>query len=258
MLVDSHCHLEFPDFKDDFDQTLKRASDALVTKMLTIATSISDFASVIKVAGKSSNIFASIGVHPENVVQEGVVDSSYIVALCASAKVIGIGETGLDYHYDNHDKDLQILSFIEHIKAAQATGLPLIIHTRDAGDDTLSIMADALKDRPYKAVIHCFTETLEFAKAALALGFYISFSGIVTFKNALTIQEIAKFVPIDRILVETDAPYLAPTPYRGKRNEPSYVASTAKFLADLKNVKYEDFCDITTDNFYQLFTKATR
>lgn len=258
MLVDSHCHLEFPDFKDDFDQTLKRASDALVAKMLTISTSISDFASVIKVAGRSPNIFASVGVHPENVVKEGVVNSSGIIALCANAKVVGIGETGLDYHYDNHDKNLQKLSFIEHIKAAQATGLPLIIHTRDAGEDTIAIMESALKEKPYTAVIHCFTETLEFAKSALALGFYISFSGIVTFKNALTLQEVAKFVPLHRILVETDAPYLAPTPYRGKRNEPAYVADTAKFLADLKDVKYEDFCDITTNNFYQLFTKATR
>jgi TatD DNase family protein len=255
MLVDSHCHLEFPDFKDDFDQILKKASDANVAKMLTISTSISDFASVIKVAGKSPHIFASVGLHPENVVSEPIMESASIVALCAGEKVIGIGETGLDYHYDNHDKRLQKLSFIEHIKAAQATGLPLIIHTRDAGDDTIGIMAE-FKDKPYNAVIHCFTETLEFAKAALNLGFYISFSGIVTFKNAVAIQEVAKFVPVERILVETDAPFLAPTPYRGKRNEPSYVVDTAKFIADLKNVEYKDFCDITTSNFYKLFTKA--
>lgn len=256
MLVDSHCHLEFPDFTTDFDQVLKRASDASVSVMLSISTSISDFASVIKIAGRAPNIFASVGVHPENVTREGVIPHTSIAALCAGDKVIGIGETGLDYHYENHDKALQKQSFIEHIKAAQITGLPLIIHTRDAGTDTLSIMEDALKNKPYKAVIHCFTESMEFAQKALSLGFYISFSGIVTFKNATSLQEIAKFVPLKRILVETDAPYLAPTPHRGKRNEPAYVAHTAKFLSDLKGVSYEDFCAITTDNFYKLFAKA--
>lgn len=256
MLIDSHCHLEFPDFTNDFDQVLKRASSAGVGTMLTISTSISDFASIMKIAGRAPNIFASVGVHPENAASEGAISHASIIALCASDKVIGIGETGLDYHYPNHDKALQKQVFIEHIKAAQHTGLPLIIHTRDAGNDTLEIMSTALREKPYKAVIHCFTENMEFAKAALSLGFYISFSGIVTFKNATSLQEIAKFVPLERILVETDAPYLAPTPYRGKRNEPAFVADTAKFIADLKGVNYEDFCAITTNNFYQLFVKA--
>ncbi len=256
MLIDSHCHLEFPDFADDFNDVMERAYEAGIKAMLSISTSIEDFASVIKIAGKAPNIFASVGLHPGNTSTEKIVPYTSIIALCKGSKVIGIGETGLDYHYENHDKGLQKQSFIEHIKAAQDTGLPLIVHTRDASHDTLIIMEEALKHKPYKAVIHCFTESVEFAKSALALGFYISFSGIVTFKNAIALQAVAKIVPIERMLIETDAPYLAPTPHRSKRNEPSYVVHTAKFLADLKDVDYKDFCAITTNNFYQLFTKA--
>jgi TatD DNase family protein len=256
MLIDSHCHLEFTQFTEDFDSVLKRARDVGISKMLSISTSIHDFASVVKIAAKSEDILISVGIHPEGVNDHGVVDNSHIIALCSSSKVVGIGETGLDYHYPDHNKELQKQNFIQHIKAAQFANLPVIVHTRDAGDDTLAIMSAMLKEKPYNAVIHCFTESMEFAKAALDLGFYISFSGIVTFKNALSLQEVAKFVPLSRMLVETDAPYLAPTPYRGKRNEPAFVSETAKFLADLKSVNYQDFCDITTSNFYKLFAKA--
>lgn len=256
MLIDSHCHLEFPDFKGDFEEVLNRAASSDVGLMLTISTSITDFKSVLKVASKSDKIFASVGIHPDHTITEPLCTAEQIAALCAHPKVIAIGETGLDYHYDNHDKALQHESFKAHIKAAQMTGLPLIVHTRDAEEDTVKILEEMLAIAPFKVVIHCFTGSPWLAERCLELGFYISFSGIVTFKNAVSLQDVAQFVPVERMLVETDAPYLAPVPFRGKRNEPSFVEHTARFVADLKNVPFKEFCDTVEDNFFNVFSKA--
>ena len=257
MLIDTHCHLEFEDFKSDLSQVIARAKDNGVAKLVTISTHISEFYKLAKIAALSPDIYASIGVHPDNVVSEGLYTSEMIKAACASKKVIGIGETGLDFYRSDDSKNLQIESFIEHIKAAQDTKLPLIVHTREAEDETLQILSNMMSLKSFHAVIHCFTGSLDFAHKCLDIGCYISFSGIVTFKNAISLQEVAKSVPIERMLIETDAPFLAPTPMRGKRNEPSFVAHTAQFLADLKNVPYQEFCDITSSNFFDLFGKAS-
>ena len=256
MLIDSHCHLHFANFKDDIELVLARAKQADIKAMLCVATSLEEFASVVKATTLGDNVYASTGVHPCNVDSTKIVQANQIAALCAHPKVIAIGETGLDYYHPNFDQSAQIKSLIEHIKASQITGLPLIIHTRNAGRETLDVLKQQLNIKHYSAVIHCFTESADFAAEALDMGFYLSFSGIVTFKNATDLQDIAKSVPLEKILVETDAPYLAPNPYRGKRNEPSYTRETARFIADLRGVKYDDFCKITTNNFYNLFTKA--
>jgi TatD DNase family protein len=257
MLIDSHCHLEFPDFKGDFKEVIDRAASSDVGLMLTISTSISDFQSVIRVASYAPNLYASVGIHPDNTLTEPQLSGAQIASLCAHEKVIGIGETGLDYHYENHDKQLQEKMFKAHIEAAQKTGLPVIVHTRDAEKDTVRILKEMLDKAPFKAVIHCFTGSRWLAEECLKLGFYISFSGIVTFKNAKSLQEVAEFVPVERILVETDAPYLAPVPFRGKRNEPSFVSHTAQFVADLKGITFKSFCDTVEDNFFKTFDKAS-
>ena len=257
MLVDSHCHLDFAELENDFNNILTRAASRDVAVLQTICTRTSDFYKVIKIAALNKNIYCSFGVHPLNV-KEGTLSHQQIISLCGHAKIVGLGETGLDYYYDNQSIELQKLSFIEHIKAAQQTGLPLIIHTRDAEEDTLQILQDMLKTGSFKGVIHCFTGTKWFAQECLKLGFYISFSGIITIKNAKDLQEIAKFVPLDRCLVETDSPYLAPMPYRGKRNEPSYVKEVAECLAILKNLSFAEISAVTTENFFQLFDKAKR
>ena len=256
MLIDSHCHLEFSDFKDDFDSILKKASDNGVEKMVTIGTKLSTFHKAIKIAGNYSQVFCSVGVHPSHVHEEGVVSWEKIVALCHHPKIIGIGETGLDYHYMRSSKEDQIASFTAHIKAAQETGLPLIVHTRDADEDTVSILKSQMAIKSFKCLIHCFTSTDWLATECLKLGAYISASGIVTFKNAKDIQETINKVDINRLLIETDSPYLAPTPFRGKRNEPAYVKHVAEFIADLKGLSFEEVAVATTNNFYKLFDKA--
>ena len=256
MLIDSHCHLEFEDFKDDFDSVLQRASDSGIEKMLTIGTKLSTFHKAIKIAGKRENVFCSVGVHPSHVHEEGVVTSDKLIALCPHPKIIGIGETGLDYHYMRSSREEQIKSFIEHIKAAQETGLPVIVHTRDADEDTVSIIKEHLEIKKFKFLIHCFTSSEWLANECLEMDGYISTSGIVTFKNATGIQNTIKNVSIDRLLVETDSPYLAPTPFRGKRNEPAYVKHVAEFIAELKGLSYEEVASTTTKNFYKLFDKA--
>lgn len=257
MLVDSHCHLDFAEFENDFNNILTRAASRDIVALQTICTRISDFYKVIKIAALNKNIYCSLGVHPLNV-KEGMLSYQQIISLCKHPKIIGLGETGLDYYYDKQSVELQKSSFIEHIKAAQHTGLPLIIHTRDAEEDTLQILQYMLKTGSFKGVIHCFTGTEWFAQECLKLGFYISFSGIITFKNAKNLQEVAKRVPLERCLVETDSPYLAPMPYRGKRNEPSYVKEVAEGLGMLKNLSFSEISFATTENFFQLFNKAKR
>lgn len=259
MLVDSHCHLDFDDFKEDFPEMLARAADAGVDTMVTINTRIAKFPTVLAIAEAHDNIYCTVGVHPHSAQDEPDVTTEQLIELASNPKVIGIGETGLDFFYDTSPRDIQETLFRNHIRAARETGLPIIVHTRDADDDCLRILEEEQAIGAFPGLIHCFTASRELAERSVAMGFYISLSGIVTFKNAADIGESVKaVVPIERILVETDSPYLAPMPHRGKRNEPSYTAHTARFLANLLDRNYEDFAAQTTDNFYTLFTKAIR
>lgn len=255
-LVDSHCHLDFDKFEDDFDGVLRRAERAGVGTMLTIGTHLSRFSHVRSIAEANDHIYCSVGVHPHEADSEGLDDPAPLIEAAAHPKVIGIGETGLDYYYEHSDRERQKTSFRTHIAAARAMALPLIVHTRDADEDTVEILTDEYENGPFPGLIHCFTASQSLADAVLKIGFYISFSGIVTFKNATDLQNTAKRVPADRLLVETDAPYLAPVPYRGKRNEPAYVAHTAAFLAELRGEAPETTARQTTQNFFRLFDKA--
>lgn len=258
MLVDSHCHLDFDSFDDDFDDVLARARTAGIGTMVTICTKLSEFERVRGIAEGQPDIYCSVGVHPHEAEDEGVDTASGLIARAAHEKVVGIGETGLDYFYEHSPRAAQATSFRAHIAAARETGLPVIVHTRDADEDTVDILRDEYAKGAFPGVIHCFTSTRALAEAALELGFYISLSGIVTFKSARDLQETAKIVPLDRLLVETDAPYLAPVPKRGKRNEPAFVAHTAAFLAELRGETPDAIANITTDNFFTLFAKARR
>ena len=258
MLIDSHCHLNFPDFADDLDAVIARARAAGVGVMQTICTEMAEFEAVYAIAEKNEGIYCSVGVHPNNKSeQEEIVSAQELIEKTARPKVIGIGETGLDYHYENMDKKWQKLSLIEHIKAAQVTGMPLIIHTRDAEDDTLELITSELSKGYFKFLIHCFTASKEFAEKIIALGGYISVSGIISFKSASAIRAAIQDVPLDRLLIETDSPYLAPTPHRGKRNEPEFVSIVNKTLAEIKGISEKECAKITSDNFFRLFDKVT-
>ena len=256
MLVDSHCHLNFPDFKDDLDNIISRAKEAGVGVMQTICTEMAEFEDVYAISENNESVFCSVGVHPNDSGKQELVSAQELIEKTARKKVIGIGETGLDYHYEYSDRGLQKHSFLEHIKAARETGLPLIIHTRDAEEDTINILKEEISKGSFKFLIHCFTSTKQLADISVQLGGYISVSGIITFKNAGAIRDALIDVPLDRILVETDSPYLAPIPHRGKRNEPSYVVQVNKALANLKNISEEECAKITTENFFRLFDKA--
>jgi TatD DNase family protein len=258
MLVDSHCHLDFPDFAPDRADVLSRARNAGVGVMVTIGTRLSKFAEVRAIAESDPALYCSVGVHPHEAEKEGVGDPAPLLERAQHPKVVGIGETGLDYFYKHSAPEAQARSFRAHIAAARESGLPLIVHARDADVDTIRIMADEHRAGAYPGVIHCFTASRELAEHAVALGHYISFSGILTFKNARDIQETAKALPLERILVETDAPYLAPMPNRGKRNEPANVAHTAAFLAKLRGETPERIADATSENFFRLFRKVKR
>lgn len=258
MLVDSHCHLDFQELNKNLSDIIKSANDNDIAYLQTICTKISNFNNVVKIAESYKNIFCSVGIHPNEIAQEKICSTKQLVDYTKHPKVISIGETGLDYYYKNSPKIMQLDSLFTHIAASQETGLPLIIHTRDADHDTYNILYKTQKEKPYPALIHCFTASRDFAKKVLDLGLYISFSGIVTFKNATNLQEIARLVPLDRMLVETDSPYLAPVPKRGKTNQPSYVKHTAEFLANLLNIEFGEFSEITTNNFFTLFSKAQR
>lgn len=255
-IVDSHCHLDFEVFKDDFHDVLNRAKIAGVTHMQTICTKITHFEQVRKIAEENENIFCSVGIHPNEVDSQPLIGAKELVEYTNHPKVIGLGETGLDYYRNDSDKERQKSSFREHIKASRITGLPLIIHTREAEDDTLETLAEEIEIGVFPGLIHCFTASADFAREALKLGMYISISGIVTFSNAKVLQEIVKTIPLERLLVETDAPYLAPTPNRGKRNEPAFTRDTVLFLAKLKGCKPEEIAEVTTKNFFSLFSKA--
>jgi TatD DNase family protein len=258
MLVDSHCHLDFPDFEDELEDVIAHAKAAGVGTMVTIGTEIARFDRVLAIASAHENIYCTVGTHPHEAGADGEKDAGpeRLAALAANDKVIGIGETGLDYHYDNAPRAAQLVSFRAHIQAARETGLALIVHSRDADGDTIKILNEEFEKGAFGAVMHCFTAGRELADAAVERGFYISFSGILTFKNAEAVREIARAVPADRLLVETDAPYLAPVPKRGKRNEPAYLAHTAAYLAELRGMTPEALAEQTTANFFRLFTKA--
>ena len=258
MLVDSHCHLDFPDFAEELDEVVARAHQAGVAVMQTICTRITKFDEVKNLAERYENIWCSVGVHPHNVESEGIVGPETIVDLASHPKVIGIGETGLDFFYDHSPRDEQRQSFRNHIAAARETSLPLIVHTRDADADTMDILEDEMGKGAFPGLIHCFSTSRELAERSLDIGFSISISGILTFKKAQELRDIAADISLDRLLVETDSPYLAPMPFRGKRNEPSYVSKTAALLAELKAVSESEIADQTTDNFFKLFNKATR
>lgn len=256
MLVDSHCHLNFPDFAGELDAVIARADEAGIGHMLTICTRVTEFSDVLAIAEKYDNVTCTVGVHPHNAEGEPPVTARDLVRLAAHPKVVGFGETGLDFHYENSPRDAQERSFRVHIEAAREAGLPVIVHTRDADDDTARILADEYAAGPFPGLIHCFTAGPALAEKALGIGFLISFSGIVTFNKSDSLRDIAREVPIGRILVETDSPYLAPVPKRGKRNEPAFTAYTAARVAELKGVDGDAFARATTDNFFRLFRKA--
>lgn len=258
MLVDSHCHLDFPDFADDLPGVVARAREAGIGTMLTICTHVTKFEQVLAVAERFDDIYCTVGIHPHNAEGEPEVSAARLVDMASHPKVIGFGETGLDYYYEKSPREPQRRSFRAHIQAARETGLPVIIHTRSADADTIEILQDEASRGAFPGLLHCFSTANEVADAALALGLYVSLSGIVTFKNATQVQETAKALPDDRILVETDAPYLAPVPKRGKTNEPAFTAHTAAYVAGIRGEGMDDFARKTTDNFFRLFTKAER
>jgi TatD DNase family protein len=253
MLVDSHCHLDFADVAER-EAIIVRARTARVGTMLTIGTRLDEFDAVRDIAESHDDIWCSVGVHPHEAKDHAALASQQLAALAAHPKVVGIGETGLDFHYDLSPRDIQAEAFRAHIAASRETGLPLIIHAREADDEITRILEE---ERSPPGVMHCFSSGRALAEAALALGFYISISGIVTFRNAEELRAIVRDLPLDRLLVETDAPYLAPVPHRGKRNEPAFVVATAAAVAQLKGLDLEQLAEATSANFFRLFRKAS-
>jgi TatD DNase family protein len=258
MFIDSHCHLNYKGLVEQQQDVLARARAAGVRAMLNISTRECEWDDVIRLAEQEDDVWASVGIHPHEADAHTGIDTAKLVAKAANTRVIGIGETGLDYYYDHSDRAQQRSSFREHIVAARQTGLPLIVHTRNAEEDTADILTDEMGKGAYTGVIHCFTASANFARIALDLGLYISISGIVTFKNASDLRDVVKDIPEDRLLIETDSPFLAPVPHRGKSCEPGFVADTAKFLSNLRGVTVEELAAQSSDNFYRLFTKAHR
>jgi TatD DNase family protein len=256
MFIDSHCHLNYKGLIEDQAAVLDRAAQAGVSAMLNISTREAEWDAIIATADSAPNIWATVGIHPHEADGHPDVDTAKLIAKAAHPKVIGIGETGLDYFYDKSDREQQRTSFRTHIAAARKTGLPLIVHMRDAESDAAKMLRDEMGEGTYSGVIHCFTASQNFADIALSLGLYISISGIVTFKNAKDLQEVAAVIPEDRLLIETDAPFLAPVPHRGKTGEPAFVADTARFLAGLRGVSVDELAAQTSANFHALFTKA--
>ncbi|WP_457645509.1 TatD family hydrolase [Profundibacter sp.] len=255
-ITDSHCHLDFPDFADELPLVVERAVAAGVTRMVTICTKLRQLDQVRAIAEAHAPVFFAAGTHPMSAADEPLVSVEELVALADHPKFVGIGETGLDYHYTADSKDIQQTSLRIHIEAARQTGLPLIIHARAADDDMARILAEEYKAGAYSCVMHCFSSSAELAKAALDLGFYLSMSGISAFPKSQELRDIFAAAPVDRILVETDAPYLAPPPHRGKRNEPAYTALTARVGAEVFGMDYADFAAQTQANFERLFTKV--
>ncbi len=258
MLVDSHCHLDFPDFEQERDQVLERARAAGVELMVSICTRVRQFDRIRAIAERYPQVYCSVGTHPHNAGEETDVTAQELIDLSAHPKVVAIGEAGLDYFYDKAPRDLQAAGLRTHIAAARATGLPLVIHSRAADDDMASILEDEMGKGAFPALLHCFSSGRDLALKGIELGLYVSFSGILTFKKSQELRDIAAELPADRLLVETDAPYLAPQPWRGKRNEPAYVAHTNKILAEARGVSEIEMATRTSENFFRLFSKAER
>ncbi|RWM21526.1 MAG: TatD family deoxyribonuclease [Mesorhizobium sp.] len=258
MLVDSHCHLDFPDFAEERAAIVARALAAGIGRMVTISTRVKRFQQVVEIAESFDEVYCSVGTHPHNAAEELDVTVEELVRLSGHPKVVAIGEAGLDYFYDHAPRDAQAQGFRSHIAAARETGLPLVIHSRDADSDMADILEDETGKGAFPFILHCFSSGRRLAEIGVALGGYVSFSGIVTFKNSAELRAIATDVPRDRLLVETDAPYLAPIPFRGKRNEPAYVAYTARVLAETIGVSEAEIAAVTTDNFFRLFRKMPR
>lgn len=258
MLVDSHCHLDFPDFDAERPGVLARARAAGVGTMLTIGTKLSEFDRVRAIAEGDPDIWCSVGIHPNEAATEADVDAATLAALAAHPRVVGIGECGLDYHYDDTPRQRQMEVFRVHADAARRTGLPLIVHARDCDDDMIRVLAEESHGGALRGVLHCFSSGRQLAEEAVKLGFYVSFSGILTFKSAGDLREIARDLPLERLLVETDAPYLAPIPHRGRRNEPAFVGHTAAKLAEVRGIPVVEVEAATTENFFRLFDRAQR
>ena len=256
MFIDSHCHLNYKGLVEDQQGVLERARAAGVETMLNISTRASEWDEVIGLAEREGDVWASVGIHPHEADVHPDIETATLVDRARHPRVVGIGESGLDFYYDHSDRDRQRESFRAHIAAARESGLPLIVHTRDAEEDTHAILADEMGKGAFTGVIHCFTASADFARKALDLGLYISISGIVTFKNAKDLQETARTLPLDKLLIETDSPFLAPVPHRGRPCEPAYVADTARFLADLRGETVEQLSAATSANFRTLFAKA--
>ncbi len=254
-LIDTHCHLDFPDFDTDRADIIARAKARGVNRMITISTRVRRFAQITAIAESDPNIYCSVGTHPHQAAEETDVTLNELIALSTHPKCVAIGEAGLDYHYDKAPRDLQNKGLRIHIEAARRTGLPLVIHSRSADEDMADLLEEEMSKGKFSAVMHCFSSGRGLAERTLALGFYLSFSGILTFKASAELREIAKATPLDRLLIETDAPYLAPMPNRGKRNEPGFVSDTAAILADVKGVPFKEMARITTQNAERLFSK---
>lgn len=258
MLVDSHCHLDFPDFADSLPDVISRARSANVLTLLTICTHLSRFDGVRAVAERFDPVWCSVGVHPHEAGQEYIEDAEALVRLSQHPKVVAFGETGLDYYYEHSARDDQKRAFRLHIDASRQTGLPVIIHTRDAEDDTAMLLREEMSKGSFTGVLHCFSSSRALGELAVELGLYLSLSGIITFNKAEELRDTIRLLPLERMLVETDSPYLAPVPMRGKRNEPAFTALTARKLAEIKEVSEEDVARITTENFFRLFSKVNR
>ena len=257
MLVDSHCHLSYDDFAEDFDEMIERAKENGVTTMLNAGNNIGEIEEQLALSEKYPFIYTAVGVHPHNASEYEDIKAQDFIKWTTHKKIVAIGECGLDYYYDYSPKDVQIKVFREQIKAAQETGLPLIIHTRDADDDTINILSEMYKEKPFLGEIHCFSSSKELADFALSIGFYISASGMITFNKSGDLRDIFAEIPLERILVETDSPFLAPVPQRGKRNEPAFVLHTAEKLAQLRGISLDKLAEITSNNFFKLFRKAS-
>jgi TatD DNase family protein len=258
MLVDSHCHLDFPDFADDLDGIVSRAEAAGIARMVTISTRVRRIEALLAITARFPNVYCSVGTHPHQADEEDGISSDELIALTRQPKVVALGEAGLDYFYEHGSREAQARGFRTHIAAARATGLPLVIHTREADEDCGRILDEEMEKGAFRAVLHCYTGGRELAMKAVAHGLYIGFTGILTFKKSQELRALAAELPADRILVETDAPYLAPGKFRGKRNEPSYVVETAKVLAETRDVSLEEISLQTTENFFRLFSKVPR
>lgn len=258
MLIDTHCHLDFPDFEAERDAIVARAHEAGVEQMITISTRVKRFETILAIAESYPNVFCAVGTHPHNADEELDITTEDLVRLSGHPKVVAIGEAGLDYFYDNAPREAQIEGLRRHIAAARETGLPLVIHSRSADDDMAAILTEETGKGAFPFLLHCFSSGPELARIGVELGGYVSFSGILTFPKSEELREIAKTVPHDRMIVETDAPYLAPKPFRGKRNEPAYVAHTAAVLAETIGVTTEEIARITTENAFRVFSKMPR